>query len=510
MKAKTTKVPAVAALMSGLLLAGCGGGGAQEPAASASGARSDTLKVNWGGFPDSWAPGAEMEAGYLRVPYETLVALDGQGRISPVLATAWRQTGKALTLTLRENVVFHDGAPFDAEAVKVNLESVREGRTAFAGPLKVIESIDVVDARTVRLNLSSPTPSLLTTLTTRVAPMASPRAIEAGTVAQTPAGTGPWAYDPASSTPGTRMSFTYFPKYWGGEQSVGFKTIELYAIPDDNAASGALAGGEIDISDLDPATLERIKGTPGIRSVAYPAIRNNPMFFDRGPGGVFADVNVRRAACHALDTGVVTKLEPDFKARPQHFAEGETGYNAAVTGYPHDLEKAKQLYARAGSPPVRIDVIAAPYNQKQLNVYASQLGELGMQVKVQVAPPPQYNSTWNGGRYALGLGSNDELTAFDWYKAWFAADAPGNPSGTESPELKAAAGKAIAAGTSPEAARLWGEVTRVISDEALTCGHLAGEELVVWQSQRVDGVKAPTQPWETNMVNYRDLKPKGA
>ncbi|MBB5967386.1 ABC transporter substrate-binding protein [Planomonospora venezuelensis] len=496
-----------------LALAGCGGG--SEPSAnpsaagSAAGGPSGTLKVNWGGFPDSWAPGAEMEAGYMRVPYETLVALDAQGQVTPVLATSWEQTDKALTLKLRENVVFHDGAQFNAEAVKANLESVRDGKTAFAGPLKVIESIDAVDDLTVRLNLASPTPSLLTTLTTRVAPMASPKAIAAGTVAQTPAGTGPWAYDAASSTPGTRMSFTFFPKYWGGPQSVGFQTIQLFAIPDDNAAAGALSSGEIDITDMDPAMLERIKSTPGIESVAYPAIRNNPMFFDRGPGGVFADADVRRAACYALDTSVVTKLEPDFKARTQHFAEGETGYNQATAGYTHDLAKAKELYAKAGNPPVKIEVIAAPYNAKQFNVYASQLAEIGMEVKVQTAPPPQYNSTWNSGRYALGLGSNDELTPFDWYKAWFAADAPGNPSKTESPELKAAADKAIAAGTSPEAAQLWGEVTRIISDEALTCGHLAGEELVVWQSQRVEGAKAPSQPWETNLINYRDLKPKG-
>jgi peptide/nickel transport system substrate-binding protein len=305
------------------------------------------------------------------------------------------------------------------------------------------------------------------------------------------------------------MAFTFYPKYWGGAQSVGFKKIELYAIPDENGAAGALTSGQVDITDVEGAVLTRLKGTPGVKTLTYPAIRNNPMFFDRGPGGVFADVNVRRAACHALDLKAFSQVEPDFKPRTQHFSQGESGYNAAIPGYQHDLDRARQLYRQAGSPPVKAQVLAAPFTQKQLQVYASQLAKIGMEIKVQVAPPPQYFSTWNSGKYPLGLGSNDELTAYDWYQAWFAADAPGNPSGTESAALKRAAAKAIGAGTSPEAGGLWAEVTRIVADEALTCGHVAGEELIAWQSSRVDGVKAPSHPWETNMVDYKALRPMG-
>ncbi|MDX6740091.1 ABC transporter substrate-binding protein [Actinocorallia sp. A-T 12471] len=501
-----TLAPVALAVAAALALSACGGSAEQGADAAASG----TLAANWGGFPESWAPGAEMEAGYMRVPYENLVGLNTQGEITPVLATAWKQTDAALTLTLREGVVFHDGTPFDAEAVKVNLESIRDGNTPYAGPLKVISSIDVVDATTVKLNLRQPTPSLLTTLSTRAVPIASPKAIADKSVAQHPVGTGPWAYDPASSTAGTRMTFKYFDKYWDGRDSVGFDAVELYAIPDDNAAAGALISGEIDVTDTEVPNLDQLKATAGIKTLSYPAIRNNPMFFDRGPGGVFADVRVRQAACYALDTAALQKLEPDWVPRTQHFAEGESGYNAAIAGYPTDLAKAKQLMSEAGNPKVSAEVVAAPFNQKQLQVYAAQLKEIGIAVKVQVAPPPQYFSTWNSGRFPLGLGGNDELTPFDWYQAWFAADAPGNPAGVESAELKAAADKAIAAGTSPEAEGLWGDVTRIISEEALTCGHVAGEELIAWHSDRVDGVAAPTQPWETNLIDYKALRPKGA
>ncbi|MEU4564467.1 ABC transporter substrate-binding protein [Actinoplanes sp. NPDC023936] len=490
----------VAALATALALTACSANDDQQTTPG-SGA---TLRVNWGGFPESWAPGAEGEAGYTRVPYENLVEVV-KGEVKPMLATSWEQTDTALTLKLREGVVFHDGTPFNAEAVKVNLETVRDAPGPYAGPLKVIKSIDATDDLTVTLNLTEPTPSMLTTLSTRATPMTSPKSIADKSIAQTPVGTGPWAYDAGSSTTGTRMTFTAFDRYWG--TAPAFKTIALYAIPDDNQAVGALSSGEIDLSDVEPNAIDRLKGTPGMETLMYPAIRNNPMFFDRGPGGVFEDVNVRRAACYALDTATYVKVEPDMAVRSQHFAEGEPGYNPAVTGYTHDLARAKSL---AGGKQISFEVLAAPFTQKQNEVYASQLSALGWDVKVQVAPPPQWAATWNSGKYPYGLGANDELTPFDWYQAWFAADAPGNPSGTESPALKAAADAAIQAGATPEANALWAEVTKVIADEALTCAHIAGQETLAWNSAKVTGVAAPANAWEPNLVNYRDLKPAGA
>ncbi|MFV2194966.1 ABC transporter substrate-binding protein [Nocardiopsis sp. LOL_012] len=499
-KTRWSTVPAAVAAL--VFLAGCGASGGDDGDAAAS-----TLSVNYAGFPESWAPGAEMEPGYMRVPYENLVSLNGSGEISPVLATDWEQTDTELTLFLREGVVFHDGTPFNAEAVKTNLEYVRDGTGPYAGSLSVIDSIDVVDDHTVRLNLTESAPSLLTTLSTRAAPMASPQAIEDGSVAEHPVGTGPWSYDPDSSTTGTRMAFAFFDQYWDGADSVGFDTVELYGIEDANTAVGALTSGELDITTAEVDHLERVEGVEGVESLTYPAIRNNLLFFDRGEGGVFEDANLRQAVCYALEVPALTEVIPDVTPRQQHFSEGESGYSADIPGYSHDLDQAQELYEEAGSPEVVVEMLAAPFNSDQMEVYGFQLAELGMEVTVQTAPPPQWFSAWSSGQYPMGVGSNDELTAYDWYNAWFAADAPGNPAGVESEELRAAADAAIAAGTSEEADELWAEVTRIIYDEALTCAHVASEELILWQSQEVDGVGAPTQPWEPNLVDYKSLRP---
>ncbi|WP_084099546.1 ABC transporter substrate-binding protein [Demequina sp. NBRC 110051] len=503
-----------------LMLAACTSdegeeGTSSEPTTSSSGESTgaatsgqvagSVLTVNWGGFPENWTPGAEMEAGFMRVPYENLVVKDAAGTIQPYLVTAWEQDDSSLTLTLRDDVTFHDGTPFNAEAVKVNIETVQNTPGPYAGTFSSVTSIDVDDEYMVTLNLSEPTPSLLTAMATRALPIASPTAIADGSIATTPVGTGPWMYDEAASVTGTRMSFGPNADYWG--DLPGFETIQLVAIDDDTAASAALANGEIDVTDTEANQLSTLDSAGNISHLAYPALRNNPMFFDRGPGGMFEDVEVRQAFCYALDTVTLSEIETDWKPMSQHFVEGESGYNADIVGYENDVAMAQELYDGAGNPPVDAEMMSTVFNTTQMQLYADQVSEIGMTVSVTEAPPPQYFSEWNSGAYPLGLGSNDEQTAYDWYKAWFAADAPGNPSGVESDALKAAADAAIAAGTSAEADALWGEVTKVISDEALTCAHVAGDELVAWNDDTVSGAAAPTETWETNLINYRDLRP---
>lgn len=494
-------VPVTALAMT---LAACGGSDSDN---DASGADS-VLRVNWGGFPESWAPGADIESGYQRVPYEYLTQLGEGNEVMPMLATEWEQTDEALTLTLQEGVTFHDGTPFDAEAVKANIELVKNTPGPYAGPFQVVESVEAVDELTVKLNLAAPAPSLLTTLSTRAGAMASPAAIEDGSIAETPVGTGPWAYDADASVDGTRVTFSAYDDYWG--DAPAYEQIQLYAIEEDNAASAAMSNGEIDITDTELDQESTLDGIGSVEVIRYPAVRLNPLFFDRGPGGVFEDVRVRQAACYAMDTSVVEELEGDVRAVSQHFAEGEPGYNPDVTGYEHDLGQAEELMTEAGNPAVSTEQLAATFNERQVSVYVEQMGEVGIDIALQVAPPPQYFAEWLEPRYGIGVGSNDELTPYDWYSAWFAADAPGNPSGVESDELKAAADAAIAAGTAEEADALWQEVVKIIHDEALTCAHTVGDELVAVNTARVSGAAEPSQPYEPMNINYRDLAPAGS
>ncbi|WP_137845307.1 ABC transporter substrate-binding protein [Microbacterium sp. 2FI] len=502
------KKAAIPLAVAALVLTGCTPSGEEAPSESAAPEASGTLRLNFGAFPETWAPGYEFEGGPMRIVYETLVSRDDAGELAPGLAESWElsEDSTSLTLALREGVTFHDGTDFNAEAVKVNLETVKGTPGPFAGSLQAIESIETPDDYTVVLNFSEPTPSMPTTLSTRVAPIASPAAIEDGSIATSPIGTSPWAYDEAGSTTGTVMSFTEYEDYWG--DAPGFANVELYAIPEDEAAAAALVNGEIDITDTEETVLARFDGTT-VESFDYPAIRNNVIFFDRGPGGLFEDVKVRQAVCLAINVPEMVSVEGG-EAATQHFLEGTLGYNADIDGYPTDLDAANELWAEAGSPEIAGEMIAAPFTATQSTIYMDQASQLpGFAIAVTTVPPPEWFQGWNSGRYPIGLGSNDELTPFEWYKAWFAAGAGGNASGVESDELKEAADAAIAAGDSDEATELWAEVTKIIADEALTCAHARGVEIIAYNTDTVQNVEAPNYPFEANNIDLREIQPAG-
>lgn len=513
MTKKHTLLRAVLPLtVAGLLLAGCSAGGT-DPAPTSTTAPSGpsgTLKANWGGFPQSWAPGQGMEPGYLRVPYETLTRLGDDGfTVEPWLATEWEQTKTDLTLTLRDDVTFHDGTPFDAEAVKVNLEYVRDNGGQFSGALSMVDSIDVIDATHVKINFSRPAPTFTTMLTQRNVPIASPKAIADGSIVTTPVGTSPWAYDKSASVEGTKMTFSLTDDYWGDEP--GFASIELYGIADNTAATAALLSGEIDVTDTEDDQLPTLEGAANADLITYPAIRNNIVFFDRGPGGAFESVDLRKALCYAANNTGYGAVDPGVLETPQqHFLEGEYGYNPDIVGY-SDPDEAAAAFKKAGISSVKGTFPAAPFNKQQIEFFIDGMNKLdGVEIDVQELAVPQFIAEWNSGKYELGVGNNPQITPYDWYSTWFSERAFSNPAGVESEALKAAAGKALGAGVGADAEPLWQEVMRIIIDEeALACGYTVGSEIVAWNTDTVAGVQIPTEGWEQNLVNYRDLTPVG-
>ncbi|SFR89539.1 peptide/nickel transport system substrate-binding protein [Microbacterium sp. cf046] len=512
MRTKTAVLRIVAPLgVAALLLSGCSGGGAPAETESSAPAGPFTLRVNWGGFPVTWAPGsAAMQAGHLRIPYETLLTRTSDGQIHPNLATEWEygEGSMSLTLTLRDDVVFQDGTPFNAEAVKTNIEYVKDvvgGQ--YGGPIAAgVKSIDVVDDSTVTINFTRPYGTFTTLLTQQNLPMGSPAAIADGSIETHPVGTSPWAYDESKSTAGSMMYFGRFDDYWG--EMPAAENIELYAIPDDTAAVAAVISGEIDVTDAEAEQVPRIEESSDVDWYQYPALRNNITFFDRGPDGVLGDENVRQALCYALDVPVYASLDTTTHAADQHFIEGEPGYSADIDGYPHDLDKAEELLAEAGNPTLDLTIPAAPFNKQQVEIYAEQMNELpGVTVTVQDLAVPEYVATWSSGQFPLGIGSHPQITPQDWYGAWWADTARTNPSGWASDELKALAGQAYGAGDTPDSDEAWAAVMKEVADEALVCGHMQVDQVIAYNNTTVADVQPSEAVWEVNLIDYWAVKP---
>src|SRR5918911_1738462 len=151
--------------------------------------------------------------------YDSLVRVDQTGKIIPWLAEKWDTSadGKQVTFTLRKDVKYHDGSPFDAESVKWNIDRYRTTETsARRGELAPVASVDVVDAATVRFNLSAPFSPLLSLLVDRAGMMVSRKAVEAAgedfTRKAFKAGTGPFILTEAVKD--DHMTLERFADYW--------------------------------------------------------------------------------------------------------------------------------------------------------------------------------------------------------------------------------------------------------------------------------------------------------
>src|SRR5438034_10662283 len=112
---------------------------------------------------DPHLSGSKVDRQVYHNVYEPLLTLDTKLGIKPGLAESWTQPDpKTLVFKLRRGVRFHDGTACDAEAAKFNFNRMKtEAKSLRKGEVANIDSVDVVDAATIKLNLKKPDASLL-------------------------------------------------------------------------------------------------------------------------------------------------------------------------------------------------------------------------------------------------------------------------------------------------------------------------------------------------------------
>lgn len=199
------------------------------------------------------------------VVFDGLIHYGSGGTLEPGLATAWAvaEDGKSITFDLREGVSFSDGAPFDAEAAKWNLERwMGVDDFSWIGIADAYESIEINSPTQITVNLSRPVPAALLELTiVRPVRFLSPNAVDADGKQTAPVGTGPWIVESYSSS---ETILTRNENYWGEKPS--FSRMELKVVPDELARANALRAGEVDVIGGDwvaPLSPRRAKALEG-------------------------------------------------------------------------------------------------------------------------------------------------------------------------------------------------------------------------------------------------------
>ncbi|HEX6477088.1 MAG TPA: ABC transporter substrate-binding protein, partial [Acidimicrobiales bacterium] len=182
---------------------------------------------------------------YAHTVYDQLATFDANGNIKPYLAQSITPNSDYTkwTIALRPNVVFHDGSPLTAAAVKTNLDAVRAA--LLTGPaLSNIASVDVSDPMTVVVSMKSPWVAYPLVLTAQTGVVVEPRTLLGGQAQNHPVGTGPFVF--GQWVPNDHYTSTKNPHYWRSGLPY-LDQITFKPIVDPQSRENSLKSGAVDI-----------------------------------------------------------------------------------------------------------------------------------------------------------------------------------------------------------------------------------------------------------------------
>ncbi|MCP8937683.1 ABC transporter substrate-binding protein [Alsobacter sp. SYSU M60028] len=335
--------------------------------------------------PTAGAAAAIGEIVYANV-FEGLTRIDRNAGVKPALAEKWdiSADGKTYVFTLRKGATFHDGAPFTAEAVKFSYDRARAADSV--NPQKAlfepIESVDVVDANTVKVTLKRPTGLFLWNMGMPAAVILSPAS--AADAKTKPIGTGPFKFERWSK--GTSLELTRNPNYWGPAIKLDKATFKV--IGDSQASFAALMAGDVDAFPIYPApeVLDQFRADPRFKVVVGNTEGKTIMAMNNGRKP-FDDIRVRRAISMAVDRKAVIDGAMYGIAKPigSHFAPQDPGYVDLTGKYPYDIAKAKALLKEAGvAEGTKMKLVLPPpeYARRSGEIIASQLKKVGIEAEI--------------------------------------------------------------------------------------------------------------------------------
>ncbi|MDR7233638.1 ABC transporter substrate-binding protein [Agrococcus sediminis] len=451
MPTKFAQRSAALAIAAALALTGCGSQSGStptsEPSSQSEGPVSaGTLTVGARVDNNSFDP-ADLEIGnrvqYWQPVYDTLIRLDAEATPQPNLATEWQYNDDStvLTLELRDDVTFTDGEPFNGDAVKANIEHIQAGTGQNRFMVAAIEEVVVNSDTQVELRLSEPVPALLSYLGWVAGAMASPAALEGGSIAEEPVGSGPYVYSASDSTPGTEYVYTRNADYWNLEE-FPYEEYIVRPINDVTALVNALKTGQVNAASLTPAVADEVAAsgaTVTTNAVAWAGLLINDREGTMVPE--LADVRVRQAINLAFDReGLITAILNGYGTpTSQVFNVQSDAYVEELdTAYTFDVAAAQQLMDEAGVGPFTITL--PQWDGPWTNLWpilADQLAQIDVTVEYVQIPADQAVAEALSGKYPVVYFPLASATAWQDIQTWVAPDAPWNTFGASDEELDA-------------------------------------------------------------------------
>ena len=250
--------------------------------------------------------------------YDSLVVLQSNQQFGPWLAKSWEISGdgRSYTFHLRDDVKFHDGTRFDAEAVKFNLDRIKDPKNALLALSDIgpYESSKVIDDFTVRVELSQPFAPLLANLSKSSLGIVSPAAVRqyGDQLGLHPVGTGPFRFK--SVTPGTEIALERNPDYhWAAAGSAHdgpawLDRLTFKNVPEEATRVAVLENGQAGAVDLiPPQNLVELKSSPKFHLVERELLNHNYSLYLNILREPWKDERVRDAFKRSLDIDAAVK-----------------------------------------------------------------------------------------------------------------------------------------------------------------------------------------------------------
>jgi peptide/nickel transport system substrate-binding protein len=369
--------------------------------------------------------------------YETLLAFDKDRNFVPLLATDWKPVDDLTwDFTLREGVKFHDGTPFNGEAVKATFDRLLDPATGSPqkDKLGMIKEVIVKDDTHVTLKLSTPYAPLLSILASNEGSILSPKMIKdtPDQLATHPVGTGPFVFDSWKS--GQEITLNKNNDYWG--EKVKVDSVVFKVVPEDATRLAMIESGEAHISDQVPVTeIDRIENSDKMNLFRTDGLAVEYVGFNTTKAP-FDNVKVRQAVSYAIEreaiiSGVYNNVGTlaNVAMSPQVF-----GYSKDVKAYPYDVNKAKSLLKEAGyDKGIKVTLLTSDRKERinMAEVIQSQLKGIGVDVEIQVMEYGSYIQQIEKGDHQMLIGGWGNATGdgdYNQYNLFHSASigAPGN------------------------------------------------------------------------------------
>jgi len=326
--------------------------------------------------------------------YDKLVDINQELEIVPMLALSWTiaDGGRTYTFRLRPNVVFHDGTPFNAEAVKYNFERMLD--RAFGSPrlseVNLVTAVTVADDLTVRITLEKPYSPFLAVLSDRAGMMVSPTAARrlAKGFALEPVGTGPYRF--VEKRPQERVVIERFDRHWD-RSAANVDRIIYRPFTDEQARMANLRAGELDIINrVPPADVPRLKTEANLRLIERAGLGWQGLWI-MVAGPPFNNKALRQALNAAIDRRTLVRVVFGDTAEPANgpFPPGMFTYeipqNARIPE--RNLDLARQKLREGGQPngfAFTLKIAPGRVSQQVGQVIQSMAAEVGIRVNLEI------------------------------------------------------------------------------------------------------------------------------